>query len=588
MTRRWSRSRRRPKAGEDTLLGHAWPGVIEKHIEHWATRADAREYANDDIVYTRALDKHFGCPPPGTTTRRWPAWSPSSAGMASRSTRPAWGNCSPRPRRWSPRPVNINKPGEVRAYITAAMDATEAIVLEESTKKANLEAISKTGRSQAGALRPLRRHAGLRPLRRHRRPAAGQASGRRSGPRTILDVKIAAKEVELYKKLLLAGKFHASFVVIGTLSSRMAGADGLNPQGIKHAKDVRQMFPLFWEDMILCGGDFDSFEVTIADAVYNDPALRKDLITKGPCPKCGGTGMDKKTGKPCGECEITGMTPQKLHALFGMALSGLTTPRSSLRRTRENDWYDKGKRGVFALVYGGDWNTLVQKLGVTEERAKRAYADFVKRYPGIGKARNKTFDAFCSMRQPAGIGSAVVWADARRVHRNLPGLPPLLHPGKQNLQGPLRPGPQPAEALAALQGQGRAPRPRADGRRGRGQSPSTGPRSRCRPPTCGRRPTTRFRVPGAEITKSVQRQLWDLQPAGIHPLRLAPLNVHDELMVVAMPEFVTDITASVREVVEVFRGQVPLIGMTWFEGMDNWAEKKGGAAPVKIRASEMM
>ena len=57
-------------------------------------------------------------------------------------------------------------------------------------------------------------------------------------------MKIAAKEVELYKKLLLAGKFHASFVVIGTLSSRMAGADGLNPQGIKHAKDVRKMFPL--------------------------------------------------------------------------------------------------------------------------------------------------------------------------------------------------------------------------------------------------------------------------------------------------------------------------------------------------------
>ena len=45
------------------------------------------------------------------------------------------------------------------------------------------------------------------------------------------------------------------------------------------------MFPLFWDGMILCGGDFDSFEVTIADAVYNDPALRKDLTTKGPCSK---------------------------------------------------------------------------------------------------------------------------------------------------------------------------------------------------------------------------------------------------------------------------------------------------------------
>ena len=105
------------------------------------------------------------------------------------------------------------------------------------------------------------------------------------------------------------------------------------------------------------------------------------------------------------------MTPQKLHALFGMALSGLSYAEVINSSGTDNDWYDKGKRGVFALVYGGDWNTLVQKLGVTEARAKAAYADFVKRYPGIGKARNKTFDAFCSMRQPAGIGSAVVWAE---------------------------------------------------------------------------------------------------------------------------------------------------------------------------------
>ena len=45
-------------------------------------------------------------------------------------------------------PVNINKPGEVRAYITAAMDDTEKVILDESTKKANLEAISKWGVGQ--------------------------------------------------------------------------------------------------------------------------------------------------------------------------------------------------------------------------------------------------------------------------------------------------------------------------------------------------------------------------------------------------------------------------------------------------------
>ena len=124
-------------------------------------------------------------------------------------------------------PVNINKPGEVRGYVTAAMDPTEAIVLEESTKKSNLEAILNWEIAQQD------RAAGAKARQVVSAVAARASSSRASirrpnGPKQILDVKIAAKEVELYKKLLLAGKFHASFVVIGTLSSRMAGADGLN------------------------------------------------------------------------------------------------------------------------------------------------------------------------------------------------------------------------------------------------------------------------------------------------------------------------------------------------------------------------
>ena len=387
--------------------------------------------------------------------------------------------------------------------------------------------------------------------------------------------------------MLLAGKFHASFVVIGTLSSRMAGGDGLNAQGIKAAKDVRRMFPLFWQDMILCGGDFDSFEVTIADAVYNDPALRKDLITKGPCPKCAGTGIDKKKGTPCGECETTGMTPQKLHALFGMALSGLSYAEVINSAGTENDWYDKGKRGVFALVYGGDWNTLVQKLGVTEERAKRAYADFVKRYPGIDKARKKTFDAFCSMRQPAGIGSAVVWASPAEYIETFLGFRRYF-----TLENKI------CKALFDL---ARKPpkqwqhckvkvvrRDRVQTAGGAVASALYGAAFQMQAANMRAAANHEIQSPGAEITKSVQRRLWDLQPPGIHPLIVAPLNVHDELEVVADPPLIPTITATVRSVVESYRSKVPLVGMTWFEAMANWAEKKGGATPVKIRALEMM
>ena len=38
--------------------------VIKHHIEHWANNEKAREYATEDVVYTRDLDTHFGHPEP--------------------------------------------------------------------------------------------------------------------------------------------------------------------------------------------------------------------------------------------------------------------------------------------------------------------------------------------------------------------------------------------------------------------------------------------------------------------------------------------------------------------------------------------
>ena len=156
--------------------------VIGKHIEHWATRADAREYANDDIVYTRALDKHFGYPTPGDNDStlacmvpvvRWHGFTINKAGMVELLAKAQAVVANS--------PVNINKPGEVRAYITAAMDATETIILEDSTRKTNLEAISNweieapepCGRCEGTpGCAPLRRH-GLSWSRASTRPPSG-------------------------------------------------------------------------------------------------------------------------------------------------------------------------------------------------------------------------------------------------------------------------------------------------------------------------------------------------------------------------------------------------------------------------------
>ena len=231
------------------------------------------------------------------------------------------------------------------------------------------------------------------------------------------------------------------------------------------------------------------------------------------------------------------MTPQKLHALFGMALSGLSYAEVIVSSGTENDWYDKGKRGVFALVYGGDWNTLVQKLGVPEARAKAAYADFVKRYPGIGKARNKTFDAFCSMRQPAGIGSAVVWATPAEYIETFLGFRRYFTLENNICKALFDLARKPPKHWRNVKVKVMR-RDRVQTAGGAVASALYGAAFQMQAANMRAAANHEIQSPGAEITKSVQRRLWDLQPAGVHPLMLAPLNIHDELMVVAKPSIV--------------------------------------------------
>ena len=545
-------------ADDDKLLGVAWPGVIHHHIEHWATHVNAREYATDDIVYTRALDKHFGSPEPGdddsilacmVAVVRWHGFQIDIPGIKELLAKAQ--------AIIDDAPVNINKHGDVRTYIMAAMDEMEGVILETSTKKSNIEAIKGWEISEDEPCTKCDgkgycvRCGGGGILRAGKHPAAIRAG-------EVLAVKIAAKEVELYKKLLLAGKFHASFVVIGTLSSRMAGADGLNPQGIKHTTEVRKMFPLTWPGYILSLGDFASFEVTLADAVYNDPNLRACL--------CSG---------------------QKIHALFGMEMYPGKSYQDILDSAdTEFDMYTKGKQGVFGMIYGGDWNTLVGKFGIAPEVAQRAEQGFFKKFPGIPKAREKTFNAFCSMKQPGGLGSAVVWADPADYIESFLGfrryftLENKIEKALFDLARKLPKNWQNVKVKVV--------------RRDRVQTAGGAVSSALYGATFGMQAANmraaanhEIQSPGAQITKYVQRKLWDLQPAGIGILQLSIMNVHDEVLCVHLPELTEPILAVVRESVEHFRPQVPLIGMDWCRGALNWAEKHGASDVVKIRAKEM-
>ncbi len=553
------------------------------------------------------------------------------------------------------------------------MDEYEKIVLKDSTKKANIKQVSiweVDEEEECSKCRGEGTHAKGTCLRcegtgtfhpvgeitgdHGNHPAAIRAD-------ELLQIKVAAKEVELYKKLLRAQKFHASFVVIGTLSTRMSGADGLNAQGIKSTKEVRAMFPLAWDpvdipgymarlqeilgdrwqevwDRVgdyyvqelyqLCGGDFDSFEVTLADAVYQDPDLRKALVTKMPCHKCDAKGYIQKclackgkgkinkvscgacegkgrldygklydearkdfehvcNLKDCDECETTGKTTKKIHALFGMCLfPGKTYEQIVASAGTANDMYVKGKQGVFAMIYGGDFNTLVRNLGIPTETAQAAFDTWNKMFPRSAKARERTFKAFCSMRQPGGLGSQVVWGDPNDYVESFLGfrryftLENMITKELFKLANAV-PKKWKDCQIKVLR------RQKVQTAGGAVSSALYGAAFQIQAANQRAAANHEIQSPGGQITKKVQRAIWDLQPVGIGTLVVAPMNVHDEIMCVTHPDFVEPVATVVKREVEDYRTKVPLIGMTWNLAQENWAEKKGGSKTWKIRAPEM-
>ena len=536
---------------------YAWPAVIKRHIDHWATNVPAREYASDDIVYTKELCHHFGDPEPGDDDSilacmvpvvRWRGFDidvDKAKTLLGKSQ--AVVDASP---------ININKHNDVRTYISECMDDTETMFIEESTKKAVLKSISNWVIEEAepcfncGQAGCSRCHEGVVLPGVH--PAARRA-------KEILNIKFAAKEVELYKKLIVAGKFHASFRVIGTLSTRMAGGDGLNAQGIKKTTEVREMFNLAWPGYELCGGDFDAFEVTLADAVYGDPDMRKALLS----------------GK-------------KLHALFALCLFPNATYEEVIASEgTDNDMYTAGKQGVFAMVYGGDWNTLVRNLGITPEVAKEAFDTWNKWFPQAAKARERTFNAFCSMTQPDGIGSAVIWAEPAEYVESFLGFRRYFTLENQ-IAGQLfdlarKPPKHWRNCKVKV-----VRRDRVQYAAGAVASALYGAAFQIQAANQRAAANHEIQSPGGQITKAAQRQVWDHQPAGVNDFVVAPMNIHDEIMCVTHPDHVEPVSQTIRASVESYRDKVPLIGMTWNKSMDNWAGKKSGTVTVKIQPPEMM
>lgn len=533
------------KIGKKTKKGKTWPGLIAKHIDHWEYNGPARKYATSDVHYTRGLYHYFDCP----------AHSDVDSVLA----------CCVASVRWKGYAINIEKlkeqkqkavakirsvptaPRATRAYLEQIMTPLEKLILKGSTKRVILEELEKRV-DENGNLTELARRA-----------------------KEVLDARKAIKEVELYDKLLLAGRFHFSVVVIGTLSSRMAGTDGLNPQGIKRTKDVRSCFTFADPFFTLVGGDFAGFEVVLAEAVYDDPDLRKDLLT---CEKCEFHPMEFRDGKQiCPNC--MGTDGKKIHALFGTAVfPTLNYDDIKASKGKDMDYYERSKRGVFSQLYGGNADTMSRRVGIPIEDAVKGEKRFAQRYPGVAQAKKKIFDKFCSMRQPGGIGSKVIWVDPVEKISSLFGFERYFILENLICKALFTLANNPPKEWRTL---GRTVqvirRDRIQTAGGAVQSALYGAAFAIQGSNMRAAANHEIQSSGAQVTKDVQRQIWELQPAGIHPWVVQPCNIHDEILCPTIPEKIKDVTKIVHETVESYRAKVPLILMEWSESMRTWADK---------------
>jgi hypothetical protein len=536
----------------------AWPKVIRHHFNHWEYSTRAREYAERDVIYTRDLYRAFGSPQLGdddsilacaVAAVRWKGFQIDIEAIKQlRKDRLEASNKAPK------------APNQVREYVVPHLSDTEKAVLFQdgkvSTKKVILEAIAKMTLHVKGC--------DCKACPKH--PAAEKA-------KEVLDARIAQKEIELYDKLLMAGRLHASFKVIGTLSSRMAGADKLNPQGIKREKKVRRCFPLAdHKEFELCGGDFESFEVVIADAVFNDPRLREALTTKVHCYECNGTGISKE--KECGDCKGTGKTGMKIHALFAESLFPEEDYESVMEsKGSSNDMYSKGKSGVFSQLYGGNAKTLKDRLGIGMETAEEASKRWLQRFPGIAKFQSKIERDFCSMIQPGGLGTRVIWREPKEYVESLTGFRRYFTLENQIAKTLFELGETPPEGWKDIKVKVH--------RRDRDQTALGATRSALFGAAFSIQSSTKraaanhvIQSTGAVICKRVQRRIWDeLQPEGANEWVIQPMNIHDEIMAAVKPEVIDTMTKIVYDTVEGFRSIVPLIAIDWSNNINSWADK---------------
>jgi len=532
-----------------------WPALLEKHIEHWANDEAALAYAEDDIVMLRKLYKHFDSPEEDqdgmlacqVSSCRLYGFAIDMDAMKREYEKSM--------RVVATAKINVNSPNQVLGYVAEALDPMEHFWLANGCDKKVMAKMRKEYVLEEPEECHCENGIGEDGTTCARCDGIGTVG---PGPMPVVkrldhieNVRKHKKRVELFDKLILARRAYPDFRVIGAKSGRMSGASGLNFQGIDHGAEVRILFTFADPGWVLSAGDYSSQEVAIAATTMND----EDLM------------VDMKTGK-------------SLHCLFCCEVYGCTYEEAVAWKSDkhpEHHKYAKAKSGVFLILYGGTYETLARNLDLELEIAERGFNNFIKKYPQVGKTRAMIAERFASISQPGGRGTKIIFTDPpekfiesvfgfRRYFDVEYALQKVLLDLAQNMP----------EEWKKLNVKVVRNKDHEQTISGAVASALYGAAFSVQNKIIRAANNHIIQSVGRTLTMGLQATVWELQPQGIHPFRLALMSVHDELAVVSKPELVDPIKDVITAKVAEQRETIPLTRIEWFSHNKSWVEKGSG------------
>jgi len=508
-----------------------WIDVASEHINGWSRDKRRRKYAKDDVVHTRNLYKYFGSPS---------CFDDSDSALANMVGALHWKGYKidiPLAKKQLQeeqlivepikKKVSFNAPRKVREYILEACNPIEEAFVVDS-KEETLKNLSENGSDEV-----------------------------RKRCLDVLKARRSDKKINVLKKLIVARRLYATYKVLGTKSNRMSGGSmggsgkggSINPQGIGKKDGLRKVFTLKDNSMELSSGDFDGFEVSIADAVYNDGNLRKDLLS----------------GK-------------SIHALWGASLFKMdydeVKATDGIPANEPNGFYARAKNSFFAQLYGAQTPKIAEITNLTEEEVFEAKKDFEEKYVGIMKAREDLYEMFEAMHQPNGIGTAIIWREPEEYAESFLGFRRYFNMEFSVVKALYDIANNPTEEMKRV-GQLIKVKRRDRIQTGYGalQSSVYASAFNLQAGVIRAAQNHMIQSPGGQITKELQYKIWELQPQGVNDWVVMPMNIHDEVQLPHKPEVREKVKKIVNKFVESYKDLIPMIGMTWKTNLNSWGDK---------------